>query len=115
MTNFTLSGAEPKTAPKLSESNGRGGEGGEGGEGGDGRRVKQQKEGSYLRPRQLVYKSSPERRRKHKAKDTIKDAATVNTCTVKTGEARVSQGKTVKQMQESLPEEDSGAERSGGD
>lgn len=51
----------------------------------DKKRVKQQKEGSYLHPRQLVYKSSPERRRKHKAKETIKDAATVNTCTVKTG------------------------------
>lgn len=43
----------------------------------------QQKEDSYLHPRQLDYKRSPETRKKSNKK-TIKDAATVNTCTVKT-------------------------------
>lgn len=40
---------------------------------------RQQREGSYLRPRQLVYKSSPERRngkKKSKRKTTIKRCST---------------------------------------
>lgn len=42
--------------------------------------VEEEREDSYLHPRRLVYKSSPERREETKSKQTIKDAATVNTC-----------------------------------
>lgn len=45
--------------------------------------MRQQKEDSYLHPRQLEYKRSPETRNKSNKKN-MKDAATVNTCTVKT-------------------------------
>lgn len=59
----------------------------------DKKRASQQKRDSYLHPRQLVYKSSPERRKIKK-----KAAATVNTCTVKPStrrETRVYQSKTL--------------------
>lgn len=47
--------------------------------------MRQQKEDSYLHPRQLDYKRSPETRKKSKVKKKpMKDAAKVNSCTVKT-------------------------------
>lgn len=45
--------------------------------------MEEEREGSYLHPRRLVYKSSPERRKRGNKKQKnkpIKDAATVNTC-----------------------------------
>lgn len=60
--------------------------------------MRQQKEDSYLHPRQLEYKRSPETRNKSNKKN-MKDAATVNTCTVKTHKPEIESERERKREQ----------------